>query len=164
MISDVQEVEEEHHEESVVHQPDETPAEISFHATSGPVEIDFEKLTLGFRLAGSSHKLQGLKGSELAALKSHECIGLNCTAMLLQISPITDNPLPNHTPCPTIQSVLLEFANIFQEPNGLPQGVSKTTTFHCYWVLDPFVLDHIDNLIIKKPRLKSKCESYFSKA
>nr|GEW21989.1 retrotransposable element Tf2 [Tanacetum cinerariifolium] len=29
--------------------------------TLGPVEIDFEKLTLGFRLAGSSHILQGLK-------------------------------------------------------------------------------------------------------
>nr|GFB78160.1 transposon Ty3-G Gag-Pol polyprotein [Tanacetum cinerariifolium] len=64
------------------------------------------------------------KRSELTALKSHECMGLNGTAMLLQISLIIDNPLPDHTPCPAV-------------PN-------------------PLVLDHIDNLIIKKTEIEKK--------
>ncbi|GJW92902.1 transposon ty3-G gag-pol polyprotein [Tanacetum coccineum] len=37
MISDIQEIEEGQHEEPMVQQPDETPAEISFHAISGTI-------------------------------------------------------------------------------------------------------------------------------
>nr|GFA50346.1 transposon Ty3-G Gag-Pol polyprotein [Tanacetum cinerariifolium] len=37
MISDIQEIEEGQHEESMVQQPDEPPAEISFHAISGAI-------------------------------------------------------------------------------------------------------------------------------
>ncbi|GJY20360.1 transposon ty3-G gag-pol polyprotein [Tanacetum coccineum] len=56
--------------------------------TLGPVEMDYEQLTIGFHLAGSSHKLQGLKGSELAALKTHELMGIQGTALFLQITPV----------------------------------------------------------------------------
>lgn len=38
--------------------------------TLGPIEIDFQNFTLGFRHGGSTHKLQGLKGSDLTALKT----------------------------------------------------------------------------------------------
>ncbi|GJT12037.1 transposon ty3-G gag-pol polyprotein [Tanacetum coccineum] len=127
MISETQEVKEEHHEESVVQKTNETPAEILFHAISGNHEKLVctgwvKDLTIVIQ-ACSSHKLQGLKGSDLTALKSHECMGLNGTAMLPQISPIFDNPLPDHTPCPAIQSVLFEFVDVFHEPNGLPPSL-----------------------------------------
>ncbi|GJR93699.1 reverse transcriptase domain-containing protein [Tanacetum coccineum] len=67
--------------------------------TLGPVEMDYEQLTIGFRLAGSSHKLRGLKGFELAALKAHELMGIQGAALLLQITP---------------------FATVFQNPTTLP--------------------------------------------
>nr|GEV32001.1 transposon Ty3-G Gag-Pol polyprotein [Tanacetum cinerariifolium] len=44
--------------------------------TLGPIEFDFNNLTMGFHIAGSHHKLQGLKASELSALKSHELKGI----------------------------------------------------------------------------------------
>ncbi|KAD3337069.1 hypothetical protein E3N88_32589 [Mikania micrantha] len=71
--------------------------------TLGPVEIDFQNLTLGFHLAGSSHKLQGLKGSDLFALKDNELLGIQGTAMLLQIHPIGINPTCSTKPCYAIQ-------------------------------------------------------------
>nr|GEU62734.1 hypothetical protein [Tanacetum cinerariifolium] len=87
MISDVSEVEDEENiDDTQEHNPDYSLVEISFHAISAcpimlrvqwlktlePVEMDYEQLTIGFRLVGSSHKLRGLKGFELAALKAHE--------------------------------------------------------------------------------------------
>ncbi|GKB38262.1 putative unclassified retrotransposon protein [Tanacetum coccineum] len=57
--------------------------EVQWLKTLGPVEMDYEQLTRGFHLAGSSHKLQGLKGSELAALKTHELMGIQGTTLLL---------------------------------------------------------------------------------
>ncbi|GKA99787.1 transposon ty3-G gag-pol polyprotein [Tanacetum coccineum] len=61
--------------------------------TLGPGEMDYEQLTIGFHLAGSSHKLQGLKGSELAALKTHELMGIQGTTLFLQITPVpTEDP------------------------------------------------------------------------
>lgn len=43
---------------------------IQWLKTLGPIEFDFQNLTLGFRIAGSSHKLHGLKRSSLGELKS----------------------------------------------------------------------------------------------
>ena len=51
--------------------------------TLGPIEIDFQNLTLGLRHAGSTHKLQGLKGSDLTALKANELMGIQGIALLL---------------------------------------------------------------------------------
>jgi len=51
--------------------------------TLGPIEIDFQNLTLGFHHAGSTHKLQGLQGSDLTALKANELMGIQGTALLL---------------------------------------------------------------------------------
>ncbi|GJU57552.1 transposon ty3-G gag-pol polyprotein [Tanacetum coccineum] len=78
------------------------------------------RLTIGFNMVGSSHKLQGLKGSDLAALKAHELMGIHGTALLLQISPVSDDNPPERTPCPVIQRVLSQFAKVFQSPTTLP--------------------------------------------
>jgi hypothetical protein len=61
---------------------------IQWLKTLGPVEIDFKNLTIGFRLAGSSHKLHGMKGSELHALKSNQFMGVQGPALLLQLGTV----------------------------------------------------------------------------
>ncbi|GKD53695.1 transposon ty3-G gag-pol polyprotein [Tanacetum coccineum] len=88
--------------------------------TLGPVEMDYEQLTIGFHLAGSSHKLQGLKGSELAALKTHELMGIQGTTLFLQITPVPTEDPPKRSPCPVIQRVLSQFSTVFQNPTTLP--------------------------------------------
>jgi hypothetical protein len=44
--------------------------------TLGPVEIDFQDLTIGFRLADSSHKLHGLKRCSLEDQKRSRVTGV----------------------------------------------------------------------------------------
>ncbi|XP_076897827.1 uncharacterized protein LOC143551249 [Bidens hawaiensis] len=88
--------------------------------TLGPVEIDYEKLTIGFHLAGSTHTLQGLKGSELAALKSHEAMGILGPAILLQINLLSVESNPTLNPCSAIQQVMNRFAIVFHEPTTPP--------------------------------------------
>lgn len=88
--------------------------------TLGPVEIDYEKVTLGFPLAGSSHKLQGLKSSELAALKSHEAMVMHGPALLLHVSLLPSEPTSDTSPCTVIHDVLERFVKVFQEPVSLP--------------------------------------------
>nr|GFB42612.1 transposon Ty3-G Gag-Pol polyprotein [Tanacetum cinerariifolium] len=62
--------------------------------TLGPIEFDFNNLTMGFHIAGSHHKLQRLKASELSALKSHELMGICDAALLLQIVPVLPQVQP----------------------------------------------------------------------
>ncbi|KAJ0885707.1 putative nucleotidyltransferase, Ribonuclease H [Helianthus annuus] len=88
--------------------------------TLGPIEIDFQNLTLGFRLAGSTHKLQGLKGSDLTALKTNELMGIHGTALFLQISRVETTLTSSPNPCPLVQQVLAEYEQVFREPKGLP--------------------------------------------
>ncbi|GJY69458.1 transposon ty3-G gag-pol polyprotein [Tanacetum coccineum] len=88
--------------------------------TLGLVEMDYEQITIGFRLAGSSHKLRGLKGFELAALKAHELMGIQGAALLLQITLVPTKILPKRSPCPVIQQVLTQFSTVFQNPTTLP--------------------------------------------
>nr|GFA68787.1 hypothetical protein [Tanacetum cinerariifolium] len=87
--------------------------------TLGPIEFDFNKLTMGFHIAGSHHKLQGLKASELSALKSHELMCI-CDALLLQIVSVLPQVQPELSPSPAIQKVLTDFCKVFQELSGLP--------------------------------------------
>nr|GEW31532.1 putative unclassified retrotransposon protein [Tanacetum cinerariifolium] len=98
----------------------ETDTLLKVLKTLGPVEMDYEQLTIGFHLAGSSHKLQGLKGSELVALKTNELMGIKGVAFFLQITPIPTETSPEITPCPVIQRVLKQFATVFQTPTQLP--------------------------------------------
>nr|GFA10821.1 transposon Ty3-G Gag-Pol polyprotein [Tanacetum cinerariifolium] len=44
--------------------------------TLGPVEIDYQKLTFGFKLAGATHTLQGRKATELQAIPANELVAL----------------------------------------------------------------------------------------
>ncbi|XP_076902006.1 uncharacterized protein LOC143556617 [Bidens hawaiensis] len=58
---------------------------IQWLKTLGPIEIDYEKLTLGFHLAGSLHKLQGLRSSERAALEMNKAMAMHGLGLLLQV-------------------------------------------------------------------------------
>nr|GFC50749.1 transposon Ty3-G Gag-Pol polyprotein [Tanacetum cinerariifolium] len=88
--------------------------------TLGHIEFDFNNLTIGFHIAGSHHKLQGLKASELFALKSHELMGICDAALLLQIVSVLPQVQPELSPSPAIQEVLTDFCKVFQDPSGLP--------------------------------------------
>nr|GEV07196.1 hypothetical protein [Tanacetum cinerariifolium] len=86
----------------------------------GPIEFDFNNLTIGFHIAGSHHKLQGLKASKLSALKLHELMGICDAALHLQIVSVLPQVQPELSPSPAIQKVLTDFCKVFQEPSGLP--------------------------------------------
>ncbi|XP_074352895.1 uncharacterized protein LOC141692051 [Apium graveolens] len=88
--------------------------------TLGPVEIDFQNFTMGFRQGGTTHKLQGLQGTELTAFKPSELMGMQGFALLLQISPMAAETPHDSIPCPEVQHVLTEFEQVFREPEGLP--------------------------------------------
>jgi len=79
---------------------------VQWHKTLGPVEIDYDKLTIGFHHAGSPYKLQGLQGSELTALRAHDAMGIQGPALLLQISLRPVEASPDPTPYPALQDVL----------------------------------------------------------
>nr|GEX02761.1 transposon Ty3-G Gag-Pol polyprotein [Tanacetum cinerariifolium] len=93
--------------------------------TLGPVETDYEKLTLGFHLAGSSHKLQGLKSSELAALKSHEAMVLHGPAPLLYVSLLPSEPTSDISPCTAIRDVLERFAKPYLQKTEIERQVCE---------------------------------------
>nr|GFB97632.1 transposon Ty3-G Gag-Pol polyprotein [Tanacetum cinerariifolium] len=88
--------------------------------TLGPIEVDYEKLTLGFKLAGATHTLQGLKATELQAIPDHELAALQGVAFLLQIEPFGVTEPTKHVPCLAIQQLLGQYDRVFQEPRGLP--------------------------------------------
>ncbi|XP_035843990.1 uncharacterized protein LOC118490448 [Helianthus annuus] len=88
--------------------------------TLGPVEIDYQELTIGFRLAGARHILQGLKASELQAVPDNELMGLQGLAYLLQIEPFGVTDPTEHVPCLAIRELLKKYDRVFQEPRGLP--------------------------------------------
>ncbi|GJY42113.1 transposon ty3-G gag-pol polyprotein [Tanacetum coccineum] len=88
--------------------------------TLGPVEIDYEKLTMGFKLAGATHTLQGLKATELQAVPDHELVALQGLAYLLQIEPCGMTEPTGHVPCLAIQELLHQYDRVFQDPRGLP--------------------------------------------
>nr|GEX80779.1 putative retrotransposon Ty3-gypsy subclass protein [Tanacetum cinerariifolium] len=68
--------------------------------TLGSLEMDYEQLMIWFCLAGSSLKLQGPKGFELAGLKAHELMGIQGASLFLQITPVPTEIPPKRTPCP----------------------------------------------------------------
>nr|GEV91046.1 hypothetical protein [Tanacetum cinerariifolium] len=44
-----------------------------------PVETDYQKLTIGFKIAGATHTLQGLKATELQAVSDNKLVALQGT-------------------------------------------------------------------------------------
>nr|GEX18039.1 hypothetical protein [Tanacetum cinerariifolium] len=85
--------------------------------TLGPIEFDFNNLTMRFHIAGSHHKLHGLKASELSTLKSHELMGICDAALLLKIFLVLPQVQPELFPSSDIQMVLTDFCKVFQEPS-----------------------------------------------
>ncbi|GJZ63642.1 transposon ty3-G gag-pol polyprotein [Tanacetum coccineum] len=93
---------------------------IQWLKTLGPVETDYQKLTLGFTIAGATHILQGLQASELQAVPDKELVALQGLAYLLLIEPIVVTESKAHVPCLAIQHLLQQYDQVFQEPRGLP--------------------------------------------
>ncbi|XP_074352969.1 uncharacterized protein LOC141692108 [Apium graveolens] len=93
---------------------------VQLFKTLGPIEIDFQNFTLGFRQGDTTHKLQRLQGTELTALKPSELMGMQGFAFLLQVSPVEAEPPNDSIPCPEVQRVLTEFEQVFREPEGFP--------------------------------------------
>nr|GEU40478.1 transposon Ty3-G Gag-Pol polyprotein [Tanacetum cinerariifolium] len=90
--------------------------------TLGPVEIDYQKLTFGFKLAGVTHTLQGLKATELQAIPTNELVALQGLAYFLQIEPLGVHKPTGSVPCLAIQRLL-------QRPCGvLPEVYQKLWT------------------------------------
>ncbi|KAJ0668240.1 putative nucleotidyltransferase, Ribonuclease H [Helianthus annuus] len=88
--------------------------------TLGPVEIDYQNLTLGFKLAGATHILQGIKSSELKVIPATELMGLQGSVFLLQIEQPHTDSFSTQTPCLAIRKLLKQFDRVFREPEGLP--------------------------------------------
>ncbi|GKF24857.1 transposon ty3-G gag-pol polyprotein [Tanacetum coccineum] len=82
---------------------------VQWHKTLGPVEIDYQKLRIGFKLAGATHTLQGLKATELQAVPDNELVGLQGLAYLLQIEPIGVTKPTGNVPCLAIQELLKQY-------------------------------------------------------
>nr|GFA85177.1 RNA-directed DNA polymerase homolog [Tanacetum cinerariifolium] len=98
-------------------QADEVQGEISFHAISGPTVTRKDSKQ---RRGGSHHKLQGLKSSELSALKSHELRGICDVALLLQIVPVLPQVQPELSSSQAIQKVLTDFCKGLIRPSHSP--------------------------------------------
>nr|GEU46661.1 RNA-directed DNA polymerase, eukaryota [Tanacetum cinerariifolium] len=84
--------------------------------TLGLMEIDNQKLTTGFKIAGATHTFQGLKANELQAVPDNELVALQGLAYLLQIEPFGD-----HRGLPPIHS---QDHQIPLLPNARPEDIS----------------------------------------
>nr|GEV17196.1 protein kinase-like domain, phloem protein 2-like protein [Tanacetum cinerariifolium] len=93
--------------------------------TLGPMEINYQKLTFRFKLAGATHTLQGLKATELQAIPANELVALQGLAYFLQIEPFGMPKPTGSVPCLAIQRLLQRYDSIFQEPRGLPPTRSQ---------------------------------------
>jgi len=91
--------------------------------TLGPVETDYKKLTMTFKIDGVRHTLQGLgreaEASIIEVLYNKKCSGLQRMGFFFQIQPHTDTLSTNTYP-PAIQCLLEEFAEVFRPNPSLP--------------------------------------------
>ncbi|XP_057481136.1 uncharacterized protein LOC130768158 [Actinidia eriantha] len=91
--------------------------------TLGPIEMDYKRLTMSFRVKGKTHTLHGLgriaEGASIEVLNDKECVGLQGTGFFFQIVPAkpksTVQPYPQE-----IKSLLEEFSKVFETPTSIP--------------------------------------------
>ena len=91
--------------------------------TLGPIEMDYKRLTMSFRVKEKTHTLHGLgrisEGANIEVLNDKECAGLQGTGFFLQIVPA--EPKSSVQPYPQeIKSLMEEFSKVFETPTSIP--------------------------------------------
>ncbi|KAA8539377.1 hypothetical protein F0562_026069 [Nyssa sinensis] len=91
--------------------------------TLGPLEMDYKRLTMSFRVRGTTHTLHGLgrtaECASIQVLNDKKCAGLQGTGFFFQI--VLAEPKSSIQPYPPeIKSFLEEFSKVFETPTSIP--------------------------------------------
>ncbi|KAL5555249.1 hypothetical protein UlMin_037485 [Ulmus minor] len=88
--------------------------------TLGPIEMDYQQLTMNFNVEGTTHTFQGLRRTSIEALSDKESNGLQGTGLFFQIIPSnSSSSLPKSYPS-EIGQLLAKFSHVFESPTTLP--------------------------------------------
>ena len=87
--------------------------------TLGPIEMDYKKLTMTYKIGEKSCIFQGLKHAALEALSDKEFNSFQGTGFLFQILLSSNVPQPS-LQSPNITHLLTEFSKVFELPTSLP--------------------------------------------
>ena len=87
--------------------------------TLGPIEMDYKKLTMTYKIGEKSCIFQGLKHAALEALSDKEFNSFQGTGFLFQILLSSNVPQPSLL-SPNITHLLTEFSKVFELPTSLP--------------------------------------------
>ena len=94
---------------------------VQWLATLGPIETDYNKLTMSFQQGGKSCTFQGLQQPTPTALRDKELLNLNGTALFFQIIPSHESVSVNNHLADLAQ-ILTEFEHVFVVPTTLPSA------------------------------------------
>ncbi|KAA8546750.1 hypothetical protein F0562_003179 [Nyssa sinensis] len=91
--------------------------------TLGPLEMDYKRLIMSFRVRGTTHTLHGLgrtaECASIQVLNDKKCAGLQGTGFFFQI--VLAEPKSSVQPYPPeIKSFLEEFSKVFETPTSIP--------------------------------------------
>ncbi|KAL5554076.1 hypothetical protein UlMin_041477 [Ulmus minor] len=94
--------------------------ELQWLKTLGPIEMDYQQLTMNFNVEGTTHTFQGLRRTSIEALSDKESNGLQGTGLFFQIIPSnSSSSLPKSYPS-EIGQLLAKFSHVFESPTTLP--------------------------------------------
>lgn len=105
---------------------------IQWLATLGPIVWDFARLRMEFNPNGVKHVLRGKQTSSTQAVTSSlmsRLISKRANGMVARLNMMEVAPMPNETPSDLV-AILKRFADIFQEPHGLPPIRSHDHRIH----------------------------------